>query len=129
MACHNICTDVEAPAGIEHLLGLEGKYCEKKTKLNKKTLDIMFRRLRTNIKWKYVLFRDKDDNEDNYIPDLHINTDLKPDAASEEIERSIDKFEKRVQTQRTKNSPEVDILKSYSYATRIVKIHAQEGYV
>ena len=39
MACHNIYTDVEAPVGIEHLLGLGGKYCEKKTKLNKKTLD------------------------------------------------------------------------------------------
>ena len=54
MACHNICTDVEAPVGIEHLLGLGGKYCEKKTKLNRKTLDEMFRRLRSNIRWKYI---------------------------------------------------------------------------
>ena len=36
MACHNICTDVEAPVGIEHLLGPGGKYCKKETKLNKK---------------------------------------------------------------------------------------------
>ena len=39
MACHDTHTDVEAPVGIEHLLGLRGKYGEKKTKLNKKTLD------------------------------------------------------------------------------------------
>ena len=70
MAYHNICADVEAPVGsIEHLLGLGGKYFEKKTELNKKTLDIIFRRLRTNIRWKYI-FRGKDDDKDNYIPDL-----------------------------------------------------------
>ena len=46
MACHNICTDIEAPIGIEDLLLLSigGNHCEKETKLNKKTLDNMFYR-------------------------------------------------------------------------------------
>ena len=81
MACHNICTDVEAPVSIDHLLGLGGKCCEKKTKQNKKTLDNMFSRLRTNMRWKYI-FRDKDEREDKYIPEMHINTDLVPGLAS-----------------------------------------------
>ena len=36
------------------------------------------------------------------IPELHINIDLEPDLAIEEIEKAIDKFEKRVRTQRAK---------------------------
>ena len=104
MACHDICTDVEAPLGIEHLLGLGVKYCEKKTKLNKKNLDNMFHRLRTNIRWKYI-FRHEEEREDEYIPDLHINSDLVPGLASEEIEWAIDDFEKRIRIQRAKYAP------------------------
>ena len=30
-ACHDICKDAKTPVGIEHLLGLGAKYCEKRT--------------------------------------------------------------------------------------------------
>ena len=86
----------------------------------------MFYRPQTNIRWKNI-FRGRDEREDEYIPKLHINSDLVPDLASEEIERDIDEFEKRVWMQQAKYvCPKINILKPYSYAMRIGKIHAQE---
>ena len=101
MACHDICTNVEAPIGIGHLLRLGGKYCKKKTILEKKTLNNMYYRLRTNIRWKYMSSKE-DEREDEYIPELHINTNLVPDLASEKIERAINNFEKKIRAQRAK---------------------------
>ena len=107
MACHDLCREAKAPIGIEHLLGLGAKYCEKKTKLNKKNLDNLFHRLRTNVRWKYI-FRAEDDTEETYIPELHINSDAVPDLASKDIENAMDNFEIRVRKERAK------------YATRLM---------
>lgn len=40
VACHDFCTEVKAPVGVEHLLGLRAKYCKKITTLNNKNLDM-----------------------------------------------------------------------------------------
>ena len=103
-ACHDLCDKIEAPIGIEHLLGLGAKYCEKRTTLKSKTLDDMMSRLRTNVRWKYI-FRHEDETEDDYIPGLHINTDRVPDLASEEIENAMNNFEKRIRKERAKYAP------------------------
>ena len=55
MACHDMCINTKAPAGIEHLLGLGAKYCVKQTKLPSRTIDKMMERLRRNVRWKYII--------------------------------------------------------------------------
>ena len=104
MACHDLFKEAKAPVGIKHLLRLGAKYCEKKTKLNKKNLDNLFHRLRTNVRWKYI-FRAEDDTEETYIPELHINSDAVPDLASEDIENALGDFERRVKRERAKYAP------------------------
>ena len=94
MACHNLCIDYKAPAGIEHLLGLGAKYCLRKTRLGEETIDTMMKRMRNNVRWKYIFRDEKEDN--NYIPNLYIKSEREPDNASEKIERGMDNFEREV---------------------------------
>ena len=101
MACHNYCTSSEAPVGIECLLGLGPKFCVTKPKLppTAKTME----RLRRDVRWKYI-FRGQPDDDDNYIPELYINSETKPDAASDEIEAGLDRFESALETERTRRN-------------------------
>ena len=102
MACHDVCLDNKAPAGIEHLLGLGAKYCVKQTKLPANTIDNMMKRMRRNIRWKYIFRTHPED--DNYIPGLHINSEREPGLASSAIEKRMDEFEKAMRRERAKYS-------------------------
>ena len=104
MACHNLCIDYKAPVGIEHLLGLGAKYCLRKTKLSEKTIDTMMKRMRNNVRWKYIFRDEKEDN--NYIPNLYIKSEREPDNASEKIERGMDNFEIEVKMLRRRQTKE-----------------------
>ena len=101
MACHNICKHVQAPVGAEHLLGLGAKYCVKKTKLEKKPIEKMMKRLRNSVRWKYK-YRGEPPGSDEgrYIPGLHINSDIEPKDASDRIEECMNNFEKAVKVER-----------------------------
>ena len=96
MACHNLCKNTKAPIGIERLLGLGAKYCVKKTKLTNEPLNKMMERMRESIRWKYIYRNQPDEEEERYIPQLHINTDLKPRPASSRIEGCMDDFERAI---------------------------------
>ena len=103
MVCHDLCTKTKAPAGIERLLGLGGKYCIKSKCLSSKPIDTMMDRMRTSIRWKYIFRHEEDDKEgENYIPKLHINTDVRPEPASDEIESSMNEFEQAMRRERMK---------------------------
>ena len=56
------------------------------------------------MRWKYI-FPDEDEMEDSYIPELHIKSDLVPDAASKDTEDTMNNFEKRTRKERAKYAP------------------------
>ena len=64
MTCHNVCKTTEAPAGVEHLLGLGTKYCVRRTQLQTRTVNKMMERLKKNVRWKYT-FRGEEDTKEN----------------------------------------------------------------
>ena len=102
MACHNLCSKNKAPEGIELLLGLGAKYCVQRTKLDPRGLEKTMERLRKNLRWKYIYRNEQDDND--YIPGLYINSKRNPDEASPEIEACMDKFQEHVNIERRKCS-------------------------
>ena len=63
----------------------------------------MMDRIRKSIRWKWI-FRHEEENEDgeNYIRKLHINMDLKPDPAPEEVEGRMNDFERAIRQERVK---------------------------
>ena len=106
MTCHDVCETQKAPVGIEHLLGLGHKYCIRNTQLQSRTINKMMKRLRTNIRWKDIYREEEDENnETNYIPGLHINTELEPDLARPEIEDALNTFEVKMKAERAKYAP------------------------
>ena len=59
--------------------------------------------MRRNIRWKWTYRHEEDnENEENYIKGLHINTELEPDLASEDIECRMDNFERAMRNERLK---------------------------
>jgi hypothetical protein len=102
MACHNICTKNKAPEGIEHLLGLGAKYCVQRTKLDPKQIDKTMKRLRNNIRWKYIFRNQPDDG--NYIPGMYINSDREPGEVDASIENCMNDIETRLKIERRKYS-------------------------
>ena len=59
-------------------------------------------RLRNNLRWKYIYRNQQDDND--YIPGLYINSKRNPDEASPEIEACMNKFQEHVNIERRKCS-------------------------
>ena len=105
MACHDVCLDNKAPAGIEHLLGLGAKYCVKQTKLPANTIDNVMKRMRRNIRWKYIFRTYPED--DNYIPGPRLNSEREPGLANSAIETRMDQFEKAMRRKRTNTAADI----------------------
>ena len=107
MTCHDVCKTQKAPVGIDHLLSLGQKYCVRNTQLQSRTINKMMTKLKKSIRWKDIYREEEEDenNEEKYIAELHINTELEPDLARPEIEHAMSTFEAKMRAERAKYAP------------------------
>jgi len=92
LACHNLLTSLQLPAGTTSLLGLGLNYCLVNRQLP--SLTTTFTRLREDVRRIYALQDVVDDDDGDYIPSLYIKSDYKFGPACDNLERAIDSFER-----------------------------------
>jgi len=97
-ACHNLCTQLTPPPGIEELLWNGLKFCLEQP-LPKPRLFETMQRLSKDIRLKYYWRNAPTEDEDDYNPKLYINSDWEPPAASPLLETALLQFQNTLQTQ------------------------------